>query len=198
MKRWSMVLAVAAMSVGCQDGKKEDRITRAQVRKTGPATMEVIPSSGQLPYCMLYTVSEKGVIRQLTLTRENRSIRCDANKPVANTSFRVPTQEGKVKVYIFFSDERIPAGPVAQQLYDLRGQDRISAMDLRLPGRVFVETMDFVPEEGTTEITGAVVGTHGEVTDSGSGIAPEQDLGATVLGDGGTTGAQPAAADEGT
>ncbi|MBZ4394767.1 hypothetical protein OWM54_31750 [Myxococcus sp. MISCRS1] len=198
MKRWSMVLAVAAMSVGCQNGKKEDRGTRAQVRKTGPATMEVIPSAGQLPYCMLYTVSEKGVIRQLTLTRENRSIRCDANKPVANTSFRVPTQEGKVKVYIFFSDERIPAGPVAQQLYDLRGQDRISAMDLRLPGRVFVETMDFVPEEGTAEITGAVVGTHGEVTDSGSGAAPDQDLGATVLGDGGTAGAQPAAADEGT
>ncbi|WP_246137497.1 MULTISPECIES: hypothetical protein [Myxococcus] len=197
MKRWSTWLTVAAMSAGCQNGSKDDRPTRAQIRKTGPATMEVIPSAGQLPYCMLYTVSQKGVIRQLTLTRENRSIRCDSNKPIANTSFRVPTQEGKVKVYIFFSDDRIPAGPVAQQLYDLRGQERINAMDLRLPGRVYVETLDFVPEEGTAEMTGAVVGSHGEVTDSGPGSVSEKDLGATVLGDGGTTGVLPAASDQG-
>ena len=174
MKRWSAVLAVVALWAGCKENNS-DRPTRAQLRKTGAATVEVVPSEGQLPYCMLYTVSEKGVIRQLTLTRENRSIRCDPNRPVANTSFRIPAQEGKVRFYIFFSDDRIPAGPVAQQLYDLRGQERINAMDLRLPGQVFVETLEFTPEEGGS----AVPGTAGDGADG---------TGASVLSDGGTAG----------
>ncbi|QSQ24014.1 hypothetical protein JY651_03275 [Pyxidicoccus parkwayensis] len=182
MKRWSKVLAVAALAAasGSCDGKKVDRPARAQLRKTGPATVEVIPTEGQLPYCMLYTVSEKGVIRQLTLTRENRSIRCDPTKPIANTSFRIPVQEGKVRMYIFFSDDRIPAGPVAQQLYDLRGQDRINAMDLRLPGRVFVETLEFSPEDTAPPVTGAVVGSDGGTNGAANGA------GAPVLPDGGT------------
>ncbi|WP_342375605.1 hypothetical protein NVS55_30535 [Myxococcus stipitatus] len=183
MKRWSAVLAVAAVCAGCQDKVQDDKPTRAQIRKTGPATMEVIPADGQLPYCMLYTVSEKGVIRQLTLTKENRSIRCEANKPVANTSFRIPTQEGKVKVYIFFSDDRIPAGPVAQQLYDLRAQERISAMDLRLPGRVQVETLDFVPELPSMDA-------QGEAPKAPSN-AP--DMGVTVNKDNAPGAPQPAA-----
>jgi len=182
MKRWSWLLAVVAL--GCQGGRDE-RPTRAEVRKTGPATMEVVPRDGQLPYCMLFTVSEKGVIRQLTLTRENRSIRCDANKPVAHTSFRVPVQEGKVKVYIFFSDDRIPAGPVAQQLYDLRANERINAMDLRLPGRVFVETLEFTPEDGAP-------GANGEA----GGVAA-QDIGAPVLKDGGVPEGAPTTSEDG-
>ncbi|MCP3103333.1 hypothetical protein LZ198_31070 [Myxococcus sp. K15C18031901] len=185
MKRWSWLLAMVVLGSGCHEGRKDDRPTRAKIRKTGPATMEVIPQDGQLPYCMLYTVSEKGVIRQLTLTRENRSIRCDADKPVAHTSFRVPVQEGKVKVYIFFSDDRIPAGPVAQQLYDLRANERINAMDLRLPGRVFVETLEFTPEDGSA---GA--------NDEGGGIAT-QDIGVPVLKDGGISGEPPAASEDG-
>jgi hypothetical protein len=195
MKRWSAVLAVVgALCVGCDGKKSSDRPTRAQLRKTGAATVEVIPSEGQLPYCMLYTVSEKGVIRQLTLTRENRSIKCDPNKPVANTSFRIPAQEGKVRMYIFFSDDRIPAGPVAQQLYDLRAQERINAMDLRLPGRVFVETLEFSPEESAPSVTGAVVGSHGEV-DGGINGNGTNGIGAPVLADGGTEGG-PGASDE--
>ncbi|MFP2961802.1 hypothetical protein ACLEPN_29390 [Myxococcus sp. 1LA] len=189
MRRWTGLLAVAALCGAACDGKKStDRPTRAQLRKTGAATVEVIPSDGQLPYCMLYTVSEKGVIRQLTLTRENRSIRCDANKPVAHTSFRIPVQEGKVRMYIFFSDDRIPAGPVAQQLYELRGQERINAMDLRLPGRVFVETLEFAPEEGGTAVTGTVVGEGGETAPEGTGVP--------VLSDGGTEGGGMGAMDE--
>lgn len=191
MKRWSAVLAAVALCSGC-DGNKSERPARAQLRRTGSATVEVIPAEGQLPYCMLYTVSEKGVIRQLTLTRENRSIRCDPNRPVANTSFRIPAQEGKVRMYIFFSDDRIPAGPVAQQLYDLRGQVRINAMDLRLPGRVFVETLEFAPEESAPPVTGAVVGSHGEVD---GGVT--NGTGAPVLPDGGTL-LVPGAADNNT
>ncbi|NOK16939.1 hypothetical protein [Corallococcus carmarthensis] len=170
MTRWTGLLTVMVLGagiVGCDDAKPPAKVARAQVKRTGPATMEIIPVEGQLPYCMLFTMSEKGVIRQLTLTRENRSIRCDANRPVANTSFRVPVQEGKVRVYIFFSDERVPAGSVAQQLYDLRDRERVTAMDLRLPGRVFVETLEFTPETGEPEATGGIVGAGGVVTSDG-------------------------------
>ncbi len=180
MKRWSWLVAVLALGMGCEGTKKMERPVRAQLRRTGPALVEVVPTEGQLPYCMLYTVSEKGVIRQLTLTRENRSIRCDANKPIANNSFRIPAQEGKVKLYVFFSDDRIQAGPVAQQLYDLRNQERINAMDMRLPGRVFVEILEFMPEE---PVTGAVVAEGGGLTDGGT-----NGTGAPVLPDGGTVG----------
>ena len=149
MTRWTGLLTVMALSaafVSCDDAKPPAKRARALVKRTGPATMEVIPTEGQLPYCMLFTMSEKGVIRQLTLTKENRAIRCDANQPVANTHFRVPVQEGKVRVYVFFSDERVAANAVARQLYDLRDHERITAMDLRLPGRIFMETLEFTPE----------------------------------------------------
>lgn len=167
MTRWIGVLAVVALCAACHDGKKAASSERATLRRTGGATVEVIPTEGQLPYCMLYTVSEKGVIRQLTLTRENRSIKCDANKPIANTSFRIPVQEGKVRLYVFFSDDRIPAGPVAQELYELRNQERISAIDLRLPGKVFVQMLEFTPQAGDGPVTGGVVGAGGVVTSDG-------------------------------
>jgi hypothetical protein len=125
--------------------------------------MEVVPNEGQLPYCLLYTVSQKGVIRQLTMTRENRSIKCDAGKPIANSSFRVPVQEGPVKVYVIFSNERVQAGSVAQQLFELQGRERITGMDFRLPGQAFVEMLEFIPEEGGAPVTGEVVGAGGEV-----------------------------------
>ncbi|TSC32129.1 hypothetical protein [Corallococcus sp. Z5C101001] len=179
MTRWTGLLTVLALGAACTDTKPPERVARAQVKRTGPATMEVVPSAGQLPYCMLFTMSEKGVIRQLTLTRENRSIRCDANRPVANTSFRVPVQEGKVRLYVFFSDDRVPAGSVAQQLYDLRDRERVTAMDLRLPGRVFVETLEFVPEAGEPEQTGGVVGAGGVVTSHGG--AGDADAGSSML-----------------
>ncbi|MCY1042421.1 hypothetical protein OV208_13945 [Corallococcus sp. bb12-1] len=180
MTRWTVLVAVLALGAACNEAKSPDKSSRVQLKKTGSATMEVIPSEGQLPYCLLYTMSEKGVIRQLTLTRENRSIRCDANRPVANTSFRIPVQEGKVRVYVFFSDERVQAGPVAQQLYDLRDKERVTAMDMRLPGRVFVETLEFTPETGEPEMTGGVVGAGGVVTSDG-GTGPMSGGGSMEL-----------------
>ncbi|NBC40609.1 hypothetical protein GTZ93_12305 [Corallococcus exiguus] len=159
------VMALGAGSVRCDDAKPA-KVTRAQVKRTGPATMEIIPVEGQLPYCMLFTTSEKGIIRQLTLTRENRSIRCEANRPVANTRFRVPVQEGKVRVYVFFSDEPVQANWVARQLYELRDREHITAMDLRLPGRIFVETLEFTPE------TGAVVDAGSTALDAGPRTQP--------------------------
>ncbi|MFL5354398.1 hypothetical protein [Archangium sp.] len=160
MTRWASAVAVVALgAVGCQQEQKPASPARAELRSVSGSTMEIIPKEGQHPYCMLFTVSEKGIIRQLTMTRENRSIKCDAGKRIYNSSFRVPVEEGRINAYVFFSDQRIQAGSVAQQLYDLRDKPRVSAMDFRLPGSVTVEMLEFTPKAGGEPVTGAVVGT---------------------------------------
>ncbi len=160
MTRWIGAVAVVALGVvGCQQEQKQAVAPRAEIKTLSGSTVEFIPKEGQYPYCMLFTVSEKGIIRQLTMTRENRSIKCDAGKRIYNSSFRVPVEEGKVRAYILFSDQRIQAGSVAQQLYDLRDKKRVTAMDFRLPGSVTVEMLEFTPKAGGDPVTGAVVGT---------------------------------------
>ncbi len=188
MTRWLWAVAVLALGVSCSRGDKEGPPRRAEIRRVSGATMEVVPTEGQLPYCLLYTVSEKGVIRQLTMTRENRSLKCEAGRPIANRSFRVPVPEGPVKVYIIFSDQRIQAGSVAQQLYELRDRPRITGIDLRLPGKAFVESLDFTPEEGGTPVTGGVIGEGGEMAEGApDGVeAADVEAGAPDDADAGT------------
>ncbi|MDC0709604.1 hypothetical protein POL68_14125 [Stigmatella sp. ncwal1] len=185
MTRWPWAAAVLVLGVGCTREGKEGPAARAEIRRVSGSTMEVVPNDGQLPYCLLYTVSQKGVIRQLTMTRENRSIKCETGRPIANTSFRIPAQEGPVKVYVIFSDQRIPAGSVAQQLYELRDRHNVSGMDFRLHGQAFVEQLDFIPEEDEAPVTGGVVGEQGEVAE-GMDTAPSEATGGSPPEDGGT------------
>jgi hypothetical protein len=177
---------VALGVVGCQQEQKPAIAPRAELKTLSGSTVEFVPKDGQHPYCMLFTVSEKGIIRQLTMTRENRSIKCDAGKRIYNSSFRIPVEEGPIRAYIFFSDQRIQAGSVAQQLYDLRDKQRVTAMDFRLPGSVSVEMLQFTPKAGGEPVTGAVVGTtdiaeigtqadEAEVEEPGQELAPPAD-----------------------
>jgi hypothetical protein len=169
MTRWPWaVMAVALGSAGCQQEQKVVQSARAEVKSLGGSTVEFISKDGQHPYCLLFTVSEKGVIRQLTMTRENRSIRCESGKRIYNSSFRIPVEEGKIRAYIFFSDQRIQAGSVAQQLYDLRDKPRVTAMDFRLPGSVAVAQLEYTPQPGGEAVPDAVVGTTdlAEATDT--------------------------------
>jgi hypothetical protein len=181
MTRWTWAVAVVAVvATGCQGQQKPAAPARAELKSMGGSTVEFIPKEGQHPYCLLYTVSEKGVIRQLTMTRENRSIKCEAGKRIYNSSFRVPVEEGKVQAYIFFSDQRIQAGSVAQQLYDLRNKPRLTAMDFRLPGAVTMERLEFTPQAGGEPVTGAVVGTtdiaEGGMADTSEAEAEEPSM----------------------
>jgi len=175
MTRWMWaVMAVALGTTGCPQEQKLATSARAEVKSLGGSTVEFIPKDTQHPYCLLYTVSEKGIIRQLTMTRENRSIRCEAGKRIYNSSFRIPLEEGKVRAYIFFSDQRIQAGSVAQQLYDLRDKPRVSAIDFRLPGSVAVEMLEFTPQPGGNPAPDAVLGTT-DLNDNPEGAEPEAE-----------------------
>jgi len=152
--------------LGCLAGcaqKDGAASARAELRHLGGARFQVVPSAEQLPYCLVFTVSDQGVTRQLTMTRENRSIRCEAGKPVFNTSFLVPPEEGPVRAYVLFSDQRLSAGSIAQQLYDNAARGHVTATDFRVPGTLVVETLRFDPKEEAPPVTGGKVGAGGTV-----------------------------------
>ncbi|MDY7228637.1 hypothetical protein [Hyalangium rubrum] len=98
-----------------------------------------------------------------------------------------------MKVYVIFSNERIQAGSVAQQLYELRDRPRVTGMDFRLPGQAFIEQLEFTPEEGGAPVTGGVIGAGGEVANGETEATEETPEGTTLD----MTGAMPEGMDAG-
>jgi len=188
MKRWTWALAVVALFTGCRDGGKEAAPKRAELRSLDGSIVEFVTQPGQLPFCLLFTVSEKGVVRQLTMTRKNVSIKCDPSMPIGRTTFRIPPEEGKVYAYIFYSDQKLVAGTVAQQIYEHEQGGRLNAMNFRLPGKVQMETLEFTPQGGPAPMVGGRIGEGGALSpnpdggavdapDAGNGAAAEPDAG---------------------
>ena len=161
----STVPVVLAFSLWCAcPSPRETTAGRASLRKVGGDTVEVLPSKGQLPFCLVFTHSMRGVIRQLTMNRENRSVRCEADHPVDGVTFRLPVEEGKVKFYVVFSDQKLNAGSVAQQVYENSTHPKgFSAFDLRVPGQVNSEILEFTPEAESAPQLGGRVVANGEV-----------------------------------
>ena len=61
-------------------------------------------------------------------------------------TFRTPLNEGPVKVYVFFGSQPLNSASVSQQILDARDRQALSLMDMRLPGSVSLEVLDFEPE----------------------------------------------------
>jgi hypothetical protein len=155
---------------------------KAELRNVGGSTIQVIPTEGQHPFCLVFTISEGKVVRQLTMNRENKSVKCEAGQPIGNVSFRVPKEEGKVKVLVFFSDRKLNAGSLAQQIYELASEGKqFYPYDLRLEGDVKVETLEFEPSEEVPTVAGEAVGKGGTVSADGG----------TDTADGGSSGSAP-------
>jgi len=155
MKSHLMVVgcAAGALLLGCPSQPEAKH--RAMLRNVGGSTMQVVPAEGQLPYCLVFTISESKVVRQLTMNRGNESVKCNPGQPIGNVSFRVPREEGKVKVLVFFSDRKLNAGSLAQQIVELSAEGKnFYAYDLRLPGDVNTETIDFEPTEDVPTVSG--------------------------------------------
>src|SRR5262245_40136682 len=175
--------ALGALLVGCPAPPEVKH--RAELKNMGGSTIQVVPTEGQLPYCLVFTISEGKVVRQLTMNRENKSVKCAAGQPIGNVSFRVPREEGKVKVLVFFSSARLDAGPLAQQLYELASEGKnFFAYDLRLSGDVTMEKIDFEPSEDVPTVSGGTIGQGGTLAgagtaggDAGNGSPPAGDAG---------------------
>lgn len=142
---------------GCAE-KKAPTVRRAEVRKVSGEVVEIVPAPDQFRYCLVFTTARNGVIRQLTIRRDNQSVRCDAGLPIGRTTYRIPADEGPVKIHIFFSDQRLDATSVASQIADSVGMPDFNPMNFRLPGRVYVETLEHTPSAEAEPTVGTVVG----------------------------------------
>ncbi|MGV3622230.1 MAG: hypothetical protein ACO1OB_15510 [Archangium sp.] len=151
------VIASLLLAVAC-DKPAAGSNKRASLNRTGGTTFEVIPSADQHQHCLIYTVSRSGLTRQMTMSGNNQSFDCIAGRPIGGHSYRVPLNEGPVRVYVFFTSQKVNAAAVSQELLEAPNRQALSAMNMRLPGNVTLETLDFTPEEDVAPEVGRVVG----------------------------------------
>ncbi len=114
--------------------------------RTGRESLELVPVAGTPSYCLVFSIAESGVVRQLTMNADDASTHCEPGKPIGGQPFRIPAHEGKVRIYTIFSDQKLAAPPIAEQVRELGSKRDLSAFDLRAPGRVITDTLEFVPE----------------------------------------------------
>jgi len=155
--RRTIFAALLLISMSACSEKKVPVIRRAEIRKLQGDVIEIVPAAGQLPYCLVFTTARNGVTRQLTITRQNKSVLCHGGVPIGKTSYRIPVEEGPVKVHVFFSDQPLDATSVAIQIADFVGTPDFNPMNLRLPGHVMSQTLDFAPSAEPPPTVGTVV-----------------------------------------
>ncbi len=148
MQKRFLWIGLLLLASACQSNKPaQDK--RVELQAVGTSTVQIVPKAGQSPYCLVFSVSEKGVVRQLTITETRQSITCKAGEPIGGVTFRFPPEEGKVRIWVIFSDRPLEADPMASQFHDLVSQNpNFQAMDLRAPGTVQIETVEYTPVEG--------------------------------------------------
>lgn len=166
----SRTLLVVCASVLLADCKKPTVAPpRMEVRQLGGNVVQFVPGADQLPFCLIYTQSEKGVTRQMTMTQSNQSVACPAGEPVLGLRFRLPADEGRVKVRVLFSDQRLQATELAAQVVEM-SSPTFDPINLRLPGRVVLESLDVVPAQEPLAVAGEIVSSA--KSDAGSFSAP--------------------------
>jgi hypothetical protein len=79
------------------------------------------------------------------MSEENESLDCPPGQPIGGASFRIPKVEGNVRIYVLFSDDKLRATSVADQMSDLAASPSFSVLDLRLPGKVVSDVLDYRP-----------------------------------------------------
>ena len=129
--------------LGCES-RSAPVVHHVELRKTSNDNVELIPKEGVPPYCLVYSIAEKGTIRQLTMNETNDSFDCPPGAAIGDTSFRSPRHEGKARIYVIFSDQKLSAATVAQQINDL-GTASFSTLDLRVPGKAMSDVLEYTP-----------------------------------------------------
>ncbi len=152
--------------VACQKPVAPASARRAEIHRTGGTTFEIVPTEGQHPHCLVYTISRSGLTRQLTMSKSNQSFLCPAGRPIGGHAYKVPLNEGPVRVYLFFTSAPVNAASVSQQIVDSADRQAISAMNMRLPGQATLEVLDFVPEEDVAAEVGSLLQPN-DATDGG-------------------------------
>ncbi len=167
--RQFLVAVLLLGAVACEKSAPLPPVKRASINRTGGTTFEIIPAAGQYEHCLAYTVSRSGLTRQLTMSRANQSFHCIAGQPLGSHGYKIPLNEGPVRVFIFFTTQPVHAASLSQQILDAPDRQALTVMNMRLPGQAALEVLDFVPEEDVAAEEGGLV-----IPDAG---APDADGG---------------------
>jgi hypothetical protein len=130
---------------------------RVALERTGGSTFALVPTQGQPPFCLVYTVAANGLTRQLTMSAQNRSFECPAGQPIGRRQYRVPLSDGPVQVLVLFTSQSVNAGSVSQQLVEAPNRAQPSVLDLRLPGNAHLATVTFEPRDDVPIEVGSIV-----------------------------------------
>jgi hypothetical protein len=160
------ILPLTSMLAACPQSPTPSQLV--EIRTLSGNSAKLIPTQGQLPYCLVFTIAANGIIRQLTMSHDDRSIQCPAVKPIGGVSYRFPINEGRVRIFVLFSDRKLEAGSVAEQIVEKATLPRLRATDLSLPGRVSAEELQLMPALEAEPSVGAVVGHSPESRDGGT------------------------------
>lgn len=107
-------------------------------------SVELVPAEGLPPYCHVFVVTATGYVQLHTATEDQLSLECPAGVPITSRALKMPKGHGNVKVYVVFSDRQIESGPLSMQIQEFVSQKKpVTAVDLRAPGNVVVETLEF-------------------------------------------------------
>ena len=155
--RTFLIAGLFLAAVACEKPGAAPPAKRASIARTGGTTFEIVPSEGQYPFCIAYTVSRSGLTRQLTMSRSNQSYECAAGRPVGGHAYRVPFNEGPVRIFVFFTTQAINAASISQQILDAPDRQTLSMMNMRLPGQGHLEVLEFTPEEDVAPEVGALI-----------------------------------------
>jgi hypothetical protein len=136
------VALLGAALPGCEN-RAAPAVHRVELREVGDL-VELVPKQGNPPYCLVYSIAERGPIRQLTMNEENESFDCPPGVAIGTTGFRIPKKEGRARIFVIFSDQKLSAATVAEQISDL-GKPSFSALDLRVPGKAVSDVIEYAP-----------------------------------------------------
>jgi hypothetical protein len=149
MRSLARTIAFLGLLALCCESKQESP-KRVELKKVPGGLVELVPKEGADPYCLVFTISENGVTRQLTMSDEDKSIPCPPGVAIGGTPYRIPRTEGKVRIYVFFSSEKLVAGSVARQINEVGANPSFTVLDLRLPGKVTSEVLEYAPTGGAS------------------------------------------------
>ena len=139
----SFSLSLLGPLFGCEN-RAPPVAHRVEIRQVPGDLLELIPKEGSPPYCLVYSTAEKGPVRQLTMNEANESFDCPPGVPIGPVTFRIPKAEGKARIFILFSDQKLLASTIAAQLSDL-GTPSFSPLDLRVPGKAASDVIEYTP-----------------------------------------------------
>jgi hypothetical protein len=140
------VVGIALALVACDGKRAPEAASRVRIELVSPGEIRLVPEVQQLPNCLAFTASDAGVVRLLTMNEAGAAAPCPAGQPIGGVSFRIPKQEGHVRIIVVFADTAVESRAIAAEVRELATRGKpVTGMDLRAPGNVAVGTIDFTP-----------------------------------------------------